>query len=502
MSQTAWMTNAATLLCGDTGTGKTTLIATYAEWVWAKFGKVTRYCSFDAGGFGDTVVALVNAGIIEVWRPRTRDPDGNLGLPTGTCALATQGHWPKHLNLATGDCPPAVELVGPSTIWYTMLCPKGHKVKKVMSQNLLTPAPCPECKVLTNKGNAGITKEVAYNPGFENVGAWAFDGLTSMSDWCKADVNARAAKDELGGLKGNINTVRSSGLAFGTSGMGGVGFVQDRAQDWVYNSINIRGRVAPPLFTSLELRATDDNDLPIYGPKLIGKAKTSDVPSWVGNCLGTAIVTDPDTQKEKHRLYLQEYRTPGDPIPHLCKNRAAALLPEYLEDPPDASLESGTLFSVFNLGVFFDLLDGALKKAEARVKAKYPNAPGLRKSSTGEQKEEVQIQEEAVEVPAETAAGATAPTPTTAKPTAPSSPTPAKNIPPAAPRRIGNAVVMPRRPAVPVRAPEVSAKSQGQGEGNPGTTAPAPSPVPATEPPPGPPPRPASPAPVKVGKKK
>jgi len=282
-------TNSATLITGDTGTGKTSLLATLAEWVYEKHQKITRLIASDSGGWGDMMGALIDAGIVEVWKIRSRDPDGRNGLPVGTCALATQGHWPTIIDKATGNSPVGVDLKSPAAVWWEMICSKCSKpAKRTQTKGQLTPGPCKRCKTMTTTANClRVDKVVVRDPAFAAVGAIVFDGITSLADWCLGDMNARAGRNDLGGEKGNMNTVHSSGLAFGTAGRGGYGFVQNRGQDWINNSLNIQGLVVPPHFTALELRATDEDAMPIYGPKLIGKAKTADIPSWVGNCLGT-----------------------------------------------------------------------------------------------------------------------------------------------------------------------------------------------------------------------
>ena len=79
--------NSATLIFGDTGTGKSALAGTLAEYIFEKFGKITLYYSVDGGGFPTNVEALVNKGIIWLWKLRSR------GLAFETCARAAQGYW-------------------------------------------------------------------------------------------------------------------------------------------------------------------------------------------------------------------------------------------------------------------------------------------------------------------------------------------------------------------------------------------------------------------------
>jgi ABC-type branched-subunit amino acid transport system ATPase component len=81
------------MLVGDTGAGKTTLLATLAAWVWKNYGKVSLYYSFDPGGWGDQMQALIDRGIVWVVQPKGIDPQGDLGLALGAASLCAKGYW-------------------------------------------------------------------------------------------------------------------------------------------------------------------------------------------------------------------------------------------------------------------------------------------------------------------------------------------------------------------------------------------------------------------------
>ncbi len=186
------------------------------------------------------------------------------------------------------------------------------------------------------------------------------------------------------------------------------------------NSLSIPNLVVPPLWTALTMEATDEGGLSIRGPKLAGRARTDEGPSWFGNCLETAVVKT-EKDERQFRLYLSEY-TDETGVRHLCKHRAApGTMPPWLEDPPIAGNEAETAFTGFNLGVFVQLLDKARESTMATLDRKYPDAPG--------------VAEGWVEV----GEGASAATPTAAPtPSAPvggvtGSPTPAPPVGPAAP---------------------------------------------------------------------
>lgn len=367
--------NSATLIFGDTGTGKSSLIATFAEYVWEKHQKVTLLYSVDGGGFGTSVETLVHAGIIWLWKLRSR------GLAFETCARASQGYWPQQiLNPITGEVAPACKLLPPVMTEYTLFCPNGHELKKTNDRRVFSSAIlCTKCNTNTGIKNGKIEATSIRTPGMENVGAAAFDGLTSMQGWIMIDMGQRTASGELKGEETALGGKITSGdMHFGGSNRAHYGQAQLRAEDWILDSTAIPGLVAAPVWTALEQRANDrDTKLPVYGPKVAGAAKTSDVPSWVGNCLGTRIAINEKGNKE-WRLYLSEYRE-DDNVPHLCKTRAVpGVMPEYLYD------EAGQpAFSGFNLGVFFEKLDAALEKAMRDTANRFKNAPGLPKGIIG-----------------------------------------------------------------------------------------------------------------------
>lgn len=367
--------NSATLIFGDTGTGKSSLIATYAKYVWEKFRKITLLYTTDGGGYPTNVEALIHRGIIWVFKLRSR------GLTFETCARASQGWWPEEiLTPLTGEVAPSCRLLPPVQTEYTLFCPNGHQVKQSQDRRAFqSMVQCKECKSNTTLRNGRVDAKSVRTPGLEQIGGVCFDGLTSMQAWIMTDLGARTASGELKGEETALGGKISSGdMVFGGSNRSHYGQAQLRAEDWILDSTAIPGLVAPPVWTALEQRSTDrDSKLPIYGPKISGSARTSDVPSWVGNCLGTRIVINEHGQKE-WRLYLSEYRE-DDNIPHLCKTRSVpGSMPEFLADSPD-----DPAFSNFNLGYFFELLDNALINTMKEAEKQYEDAPGLPSGKIG-----------------------------------------------------------------------------------------------------------------------
>lgn len=369
--------NSATGIMGTSGTGKSSLLATLAKYVYRRWGKVTLYYNSDGGGFPAEIQACIAIGIMRVFRMYTRDPN-DAGLSFETCQRACQGWWPKRINPATGEVPPGVEMVPPVVLHFEMRCPDGHVVKTVPAEALLTPSICPACKKPVTKADMRVTKTVARNKGFEDVGAVMYDGLSSMLAWEMRDMGHRAGRLELKGEESSIGGKVSSGdLKFGGSTRSHVGFVQARGEELVHVTLGIPNLVVPPTFTMLTHEDVDERSLSIIGPKIAGRAKTDEAPQWFGNMLETAKIPALQGNGEQRILYLAEF-TDTRGVRHLCKHRGSpGTMPAYLIDPPEDPARPDLAFTGFNLGLFFEMLDGALDKRIEEVKAEFPNAPGL-----------------------------------------------------------------------------------------------------------------------------
>jgi len=186
----------ATSNCGINVTGKSSLLATYADYVWQKYRKITLLYVSDGGGFGDSVEALIQRGIIWVWKLKTR------GNPFETCAKASRGWWPrKMINPATGESSPSCSLAEPVKSSYTLFCPKGHVIHTKTMVKALGSTACPTCGVQTSIKNGSVTIESRTTSGFEQVGARCYDGLTSMQFWIMLELAKRVGTGELAGEK-------------------------------------------------------------------------------------------------------------------------------------------------------------------------------------------------------------------------------------------------------------------------------------------------------------
>lgn len=354
-------------IIGVSGAGKTSLLGTLAAWVWRNFQRTTDLYQTDGGGFPDNVRALIDLGVLRVWRLRTR------GEALGTCASASRGFWPERINPATGETEPGVRLLPPITERIDAFCSAQHPLKVVQYTAQLTNMLCPACKSLVTLDKMILKKSASITPGFEQRGAVVFDGLSSMSTWWLHDLDRRAGEGETGGEKSSLGRVLSDDYKWGGTNRASVGFCQERADEFVHNSLAIPGLVVPPIWTMLTHEVDDIGGLSIRGPKLAGRAKTDVAPQWFANMLEAMVVED-EKGRPVHSLRLSEF-IDKDSVRHLLKNRAApGIMPEALTDV------YGQPFGQFNLGVFFDLLQLGLEKTteEYQKDPAFANAPGVK----------------------------------------------------------------------------------------------------------------------------
>jgi hypothetical protein len=368
--------NSATGIMGPTGSGKSSLAATLADYLWVNWKKILLLYTSDGGGYPAEVQARIARGTIRVFRMRTRDlPNGELGPET--CYRACQMWWPRRINAETGEVEPGVEMVPPIAKRWEQYCKHGHLVKSVISQGLLAPGPCPQCAPgdnLVTTQNQSVREVLKANRGFEDVGGVFYDGLTSMLSWILLEMGHRAGRMELKGQEGAIGgKVRSGDLSFGDITRSHIGFAQTRGEELVNLTLAIPNLMVPPVFTMLTHEDVDERAMSIRGPKIAGRAKTDEAGQWFGNMLETAKIPAEVGAGYQFCLYLDEF-TDTYGVKHLIKHRGApGTMPSRLIDPVE-----GPPFSEFNLGGFFAKLDVALQNRIAEVALQFPDTPGLK----------------------------------------------------------------------------------------------------------------------------
>ena len=359
----------ATLILGVPGGGKTTLLKTFAEYLWEVYRRVLLLYSWDGGAIPTEVQKRVKQGLIRLWRARTRSAPG-LGLET--LYLASRGCWPRLINPETGETSPAVELVPPVTVRYTATCPKGHQLAQVPVRGMIVPMFCTPCNTFIGMPDLQVTETATRTKGFELVGGVAYDGLTSMSDVVLDHMDLQRGEGLIGGEKAAFGgVVKSGSLGFGGNNRADIGFGQSRARQFVQNSLSIPHLVEGPVFTALSFEASDEGGLSIVGAKLPGRAATDDSSAWFGNVMEMGKTVD-DTSQSHFTLYLRPYIDPQGRR-HLLKTSASPTgLPDVLIDPPEAMKQPNT---VANLGNVFRMLDEDLRRSLTEEVAGAPVSP-------------------------------------------------------------------------------------------------------------------------------
>lgn len=287
------------LVYGVSGAGKTTQAQELAKYVHKKLHKKVRLASMSGGGW-TSVQPAVDAGILVPTYLRGRN------FPVETLNRITLGWWPADPD------DPLSKLVPPE-----------------------------------------------QQKDWKDVGGIVFDGITEGADWLMSYIVGQEAAGRLKSSAQNLAASFKDGeTSFGTPGLAHYGTVQQRMEDFVTNSKGLPGIYT--MWTALELKATDDegSKLPMYGPDVCGKKKTSKAPAWFDNTLHLYLTGAGGMKKGAivRRLYLTNHFE-DDQIPYVAKNRGHfyAPLPEYLEG------------NECSLAVFLEKLEESHAKAKAKL---------------------------------------------------------------------------------------------------------------------------------------
>lgn len=346
----------ALMVLGVSGAGKTSLLATFADYLWETYGRILLLYSWDGGAIPTDIQRRIQQGLIRFWRVRTRSAPG---LALESLYLGTKGYWPRRIDPRTGEVSPAVDLVAPVTVKYEMSF-EGVLLKTVPSASLVKPMLKPGGQTMIQVHEMQVKEIATRTKGFELVGGVAFDGLTSMAEVVMNFQDQQRGLGLIGGEKSSFGgVVRSGDLAFGGNNRADVGFAQTRAAQFVSNSLSIPYLVESPVFTGLSTEGTDKGGLSIIGVDLPGQAALTQAPQWYGNIVEADKWSDTDG-KEHFILNLQPF-TDAQGRRHLLKTSASPWgVPDRLVDP---SRGEGQPFSEFNLGKVFKLLDADLQRS-------------------------------------------------------------------------------------------------------------------------------------------
>jgi len=391
--------NAVTGVYGISGSGKSSLADTAAEFAWEMFKATTLCYLTDLGGFGSKRLSLIRLGIMRVWDPR------NHVNPFETMELISQGAFPERIDDPdTGRADPHVRLILPRRTLTTLVCPQGHDVATFETVLALNAAQvgCPTCKIISSIANGTTRAQIVRHRMFRSVGHRIYDSITEMNDWGMLRLGEMSAKNLLptsantgGSALGAADMLREGSAIYGGGSAPQVGFMQNRSYQWIANIRNIPDQVVPATCTfAVEQGKADDDSggVPILGMQIAGNARTAKASRWVGNCLHASREPD-DIGHMRYRLWTVTHLDQRDTrnIPYLAKHRGIPLdMPEYLEDPwfDEKAKRDAAAWSVCSLGVFYQLLQAQLLKLEALDRAKHADAPALQ-AATDDQGDDV-----------------------------------------------------------------------------------------------------------------
>ena len=239
----------ATLVLGVPGAGKTSLLATFARYLWETYQRVLLLYSWDGGAIPTDLQKLMKQGLIRFWRARTRSAEG-LGIET--LYQATKGYWPRMIDPENGETSPGIDLVPPVTTLYTLSCRKTNELLATLpTRGVITPTFCSACKTLHPQSELNIAETVKRTAGFEMVGGVAYDGLTSMTNEVLSFMDHAGGAGQVGGEKSAFGGIVISGsVKLGGTNRADIGLGQSRGREFVNNSLSIPYLVEGPVFTA------------------------------------------------------------------------------------------------------------------------------------------------------------------------------------------------------------------------------------------------------------
>ena len=329
------------------------------------------------GGFSARVEQRIRQGLIRPFRMRTRDDRDN-SLSFETLQLCSKGYVPKRfLKPLEGEVEEGVQMVPPIQVRFKQTCGKcGSLLRDTAVQALLKTGACPTCKTTVPLANTQVERYVRQTAGFEQIGTFAYDDLTSASDWLLQDMSHR----KLGGEKDALGAeIQSGDLSFRGNNRAQVGMAQTRVHELVANSLSIPNLVLLPVWTAISHESSDDTGrLTVIGPKLAGDAKTYIAPSWFGNTLEAVVVEGSKPGEKIRRLYLDTFVDEYNRR-HLCGHRGdPRFMAGSLEDAPYSDNEPPkTYCDGFSLNTFFRMLTASVQQGLDADAASGMAMPGI-----------------------------------------------------------------------------------------------------------------------------
>lgn len=280
------------LAYAESGDTKTTQGYLLAKWVYEKLGKKTRWISADGAGFGvldDT--GMIEAGIVEAFDISNRK------RALADIHRLADGYWPKVIKVENG---------------------------KLM-------------RLFQNVQECETTKKE-----WEEIGAYVIEGPPSIGRLLLTHI---ASNSEKVAFKKGYE-YEEDGYIFGGLDKGHYGLVQTELHRVMVQGFNLLP-VDYVYYTATVGKGEDKvTKETVYGPRGVGNAITTELPTWVGDCIHLArervVIQEQDKEivvawfqrhpdRETGAEYLAKSRLPPEQFPKLLKKYPYGFIPMNYE---------------------------------------------------------------------------------------------------------------------------------------------------------------------------
>ena len=256
------------LLYADSGGGKTSQIVQFSKYIYETTGKKTRVVTWDGGGAKPIEDSgLIELGIIQILYAL------NFDYALAALKKVTRGEW-------------------------------LYKVKQTDGTIMVKLAPTSQKQM-------------------DEIGAYAFEGLSSTSDKLLSHISEQNEKV----IFQNAH-YEEDGESFGTPDKGHYNIVQKEMYNAVMKSKGLP--VSYVMWTAHVAKGEDRGKETVYGPQVAGSAKTTIAPGWFGSCLHIQTYEDFSTTEEGQSkvevsrfAYYLPHPDPVTGVKYLCKPRCA-----------------------------------------------------------------------------------------------------------------------------------------------------------------------------------
>jgi len=256
------------LLWAESGWGKTSQIFNLAEHLYSTEGLKTRLVSNSGGGWA-VGQALVDLGVVVPThleqRPYTQESISRL----------VDGWWPE--DPADPHSP-------------------------------LQPPPPTKAQLAGKYRN--FSGEFQSQSDWDEIGLYAFDSLSEIADKLKRHLRDMGAnrKTVASDSEKSMTRYKDGDTYFGSTTRGTYGTVQDYMKDFVARSQALGNKYV--IWTALpHIGEEEQTRNAIYGPEVVGKAKTDAAKAWCSNCLHGDLeeVTEGTKRTTQRRLWLKPH---------------------------------------------------------------------------------------------------------------------------------------------------------------------------------------------------